>query len=123
MRATSRNTAQAKGRGMRSPKGPKGEPTLRVLVRHEPIASIVQEALEGYATGRFQLKSEVKDFLESRPEYPRYNNGYVRQEEVARLLSRIIYAGYVDPGQQEMCPRDGKHTPGEISRRAIGCQT
>ena len=37
----------------------------KVLVRNEPIASIVQEALEGFASGRFQTQGEVKRFLES----------------------------------------------------------
>ncbi|GAB6044120.1 hypothetical protein [Endothiovibrio diazotrophicus] len=43
----------------------------KVLVRDEPIASILQEGLEGYASGRFQLQSEVKTFFESFPEFPR----------------------------------------------------
>ena len=29
-----------------------------MLVRNEPLASIVQEALEGYASGRFQLQAD-----------------------------------------------------------------
>ena len=36
----------------------------KVLVRDEPIASIVQEALEGFASGRFGSQVEVKRFLE-----------------------------------------------------------
>lgn len=43
----------------------------KMLVRDEPVASIVQEALEGYASGRFQTQSEVKRFLETHPAYPR----------------------------------------------------
>lgn len=42
-----------------------------VLVRDEPIASAIQEALEGYASGRFDSQAEVKRFLERCPEYPR----------------------------------------------------
>ena len=34
-----------------------------MLVRNEPLASIVQEALEGYASGRFQIQAEVGPLL------------------------------------------------------------
>jgi DNA invertase Pin-like site-specific DNA recombinase len=36
----------------------------KILVRNEPLASIVQEALEGYASGRFETQMEVVRFLE-----------------------------------------------------------
>lgn len=38
-----------------------------MLVREEPLASIIQEALEGFAGGRFETQGEMKHFLESRP--------------------------------------------------------
>ena len=41
-----------------------------MLVRNEPIASIIQEAFEGYASGRFASQAEVKRFLESQPAFP-----------------------------------------------------
>ncbi|MEO0958985.1 MAG: recombinase zinc beta ribbon domain-containing protein [Pseudomonadota bacterium] len=68
----------------------------KVLVRDEPLASIVQEALEGYASGRFETQAEVKRFLERFPEYPRDRHGEVRNQRVKELLTRIVYAGYVD---------------------------
>ncbi|HEY9020965.1 MAG TPA: recombinase family protein, partial [Paracoccaceae bacterium] len=56
----------------RSPEG-------KVLVRHEPVASILAEALEGFATGRFQSQSEVKRFLDSKPDFPKdYQGAEVR---------------------------------------------
>jgi len=49
-------------------------------VRDEPNASIVQEALEGYASGRFESQAEIKRFLESQPLFPKdLPNGQVRQ--------------------------------------------
>ena len=42
-----------------------------VLVRDEPLASIVQEALEGFASGRFETQVEVKRFLEAQPLFPK----------------------------------------------------
>jgi len=81
----------------------------RVLVRDEPLASIVQEALEGYASGRFQIQAEVKRFLESHPEFPRDRNGDVRNQRVTDLLTRVVYAGYVEAPSWDVGLREGKH--------------
>ena len=43
----------------------------KMLVRDEPRASILQEALESYASGRFQTQVEVKRFLENQPAWPK----------------------------------------------------
>jgi len=36
---------------------------VKIMVRDEPVASIAQEALEGYASGRFQTQADVQAFL------------------------------------------------------------
>jgi site-specific DNA recombinase len=82
-----------------------------ILVRFEPLASIIQEALEGYASGRFQLQAEVKRFLEAHPEYPRDRNGEVRNQQVTDLLTRSVYAGYVEAPNWEAGLRPGHHEP------------
>ncbi len=71
-----------------------------IFVRDEPLASIVQEALEGFASGRFNSQAEVKRFLENQPAFPKdLPNGGVRHFKVTRLLTRVAYAGYVEsPG-------------------------
>ena len=81
----------------------------KVLARDEPLASIVQEALEGYASGRFQLQAEVKRFLEGHPEYPRDRYGEVRNQRVTDLLTRVVYAGYVEAPIWDVGLREGKH--------------
>ncbi len=43
----------------------------KILVRKKPIATILQEALEGYASGRLETQVEVKRFLESFSEFPK----------------------------------------------------
>lgn len=69
----------------------------KLLVRDEPQSSIVQETLEGYASGRFQTQAEGKRYLEAHPEYPcKTASGTVRYKEVLRLLSRPHYAGYIE---------------------------
>ncbi len=82
----------------------------KVLVRHEPIASIIHEALEGYASGRLDTQSEVKRFLENQPEFPKdYRGTEVRYQRVAELLQRPVYAGYVEAPKWDVPLREGKH--------------
>ncbi len=83
----------------------------KVLVRNEPCASIVQEALEGFASGRFQIQAEVKRFLESFPEFPRTNHGYVRNQQVTDILTNPVYAGYVEAPNWSVSLRQGHHEP------------
>lgn len=68
----------------------------KMLVRDEPIASIVQEALEGYASGRFQTQAEVQVFLQNDPRFPRGKSGRVGPERVSQLLTKSLYAGYLN---------------------------
>ncbi len=82
-----------------------------MLVRNEPLASIVQEALEGYASGRFQLQAEVGRFLESFPEFPRDSKGQVRSQQIADILTRPVYAGYVASPNWDVSLRKGHHEP------------
>ncbi|MEO0429446.1 MAG: recombinase family protein [Pseudomonadota bacterium] len=81
----------------------------KVLVRDEPLASIVQEALEGYASGRFETQAEVKRFLERFAEYPRDRHGEVRNQRVKELLTRIVYAGYVDYAEWDVRMVSARH--------------
>ena len=82
----------------------------KLLVRDEPLASIVQEALEGFASGRFTTQAEVKRFLESQPEIPKhFPDGTIRQQKVANMLRHILYAGYVSAPYWGIPIRDGKH--------------
>lgn len=67
----------------------------KLLVRDEPLASIVAEALEGYASGRFETVTEVKRFLEDQPAFPRNSNNEVHIERVNEMFSRPAYAGHI----------------------------
>lgn len=67
----------------------------KLLVRDEPVASILQEALERYASGTLASFVEIKRFLENQPEYPKDRDGSVHPSRVTELLSRPIYAGYI----------------------------
>lgn len=84
----------------------------KLLVRDEPVASIIAEALEGYAHGRFSSQVEVKRFLESKPAFPKSGaSGYVHQSKVKAMLQRPIYAGYIEAPDWGVALRKGHHEP------------
>jgi len=81
-----------------------------LLVRDEPIASYLQEALEGYASGRFESQVEVKRFLEAQPEYPKeLPNGEIRNQRITNILTRPVYAGYMEVPKWNVSLRKGHH--------------
>ena len=82
----------------------------KLLVPDEPVASIVREAMEGYASGRFDSQVEVKRFLEAQPEYPKeLPNGEIRNQRVFELMTRPVYAGYVEAATWGISLRKGHH--------------
>ncbi len=74
-------------------------------------APIVREALEGFASGRFQSPSEVRRFLESIPTTPRNARGEVRLQYAIDLLERSLYAGYITIPKWGIVLHPGKHEP------------
>lgn len=67
----------------------------KMLVPNEPFASIIREAFEGYASGRFQSQAEVKRHFESFPDFPRNKHGLVTQQTVTRILTQPVYTGHI----------------------------
>jgi site-specific DNA recombinase len=83
-----------------------------MLERDEPIASIIQEALEGFASGRFQSQSEVKRYLDSKPEFPKTGNtNEVKFDRITALLTRLTYAGYLQMEDWGVPLTKGVHEP------------
>ncbi len=80
----------------------------KLLVRDEPYASVLQEALEGYAAGRFQSKSEVQRFLEGHPQFPKTS---IHPQRIDEFLTRPVYAGMVEAPTWEVSLRKGHHEP------------
>ena len=68
----------------------------KLLVKDEPVASILAEALNGYASGRFQTQAEVMRFLESCTAFPKDKKGCVQSQLVYKILGNSLYAGYID---------------------------
>jgi len=81
----------------------------KVLVLDEPIASIIREALEGFASGRFQTQSEVKRFLDTQPEYPKAANGQVHLQRILPILTNPLYAGLIHYPTWRIKMRQGVH--------------
>lgn len=82
----------------------------RVMVKDEPLASIVTTALEGFASGRFQTKAEVKAFLKSCPEYPRGSNGKIHHQQLERLLTQVL-PGHLKSDEWGVSLRKAQHLP------------
>jgi site-specific DNA recombinase len=86
-----------------------------LLVRNEPFASIVKEALEGFASRRFESLAEVQRFLESFPEWPRQKSGKraggTNENIVAAMMRHPVYAGFVSAPYWGVSMRQGRHEP------------
>ncbi|MEK9200340.1 MAG: recombinase family protein, partial [Patescibacteria group bacterium] len=91
--------------GYRASKDPTHGKLLRPV---EPVAGTIREALEGFASGRFASQVEVQGFLQSR-DFARGKRVYL--EVVKRLLTRIIYAGYIEYPRWGVELRIGHHEP------------
>ena len=84
----------------------------KLLTRVEPLASVIQEGLEGYASGRIATQAELKRFFESQPNFPKdLPNGQIRQQRITDLLNRVIYAGYIESDKWGVTRRKGHHEP------------
>jgi site-specific DNA recombinase len=82
----------------------------KLPVRDEPTASVIQQALEGYAMGHYETQVEVQRFLENQPAYPyKDNQGRVHPSRVKEILVNPFYAGYVEhqPWNVSLCK--GQH--------------
>ena len=74
------------------------------------MATIIIEALEGFASGRFGSQVEVKRFLERQPDYPKdLPNGEIRNQRVAELLTQPLYAGYLELPRWGITFRKAQH--------------
>ena len=80
-----------------------------VIERHEPVATIIQEALEGYASGFLTTQADVARFLASHPQFPKMRNGRVSDDMAKRTLTNPLYAGYVSVPEWDVSLRPGNH--------------
>jgi len=83
----------------------------KMLIRDEPVASVVQEALEGYANGRFESQADVMRFLQDSPLFPKDSRGVVGHQRVSVLLNQSVYAGFIEAPKWGVELRPGQHEP------------
>lgn len=83
----------------------------KVLRRDDPKASVIQEALEGFSTGRFETHVDVQRFLESKSFSHRTQfKGVVHLAQVSRLISRAaFYAGFIEYPKWDISRKKGHH--------------
>ncbi|MCV9960288.1 recombinase family protein [Pararhizobium sp. BT-229] len=82
----------------------------KILVRVEPTASILCEALEAFASGHLQSLGEFKRFLETKPAFRKdLPTGEIHWQRAQRLLSHLIYAGYIEAPKWGVSLRKGHH--------------
>ena len=81
----------------------------KVMVRDEPMATVIQEALEGFACGRFQSQTEVRIFLENHPDFMRSRRGNPRRQIAKDLFTKPLYAGLVEYAPWGISRREGQH--------------
>lgn len=80
----------------------------KVLSKVDSEAAIVQEALEGFSTGRFENQVAVQKFLMLK-KFKKDN--YVSLDSVKRILTNSLYAGYVEHKPWKVGRRIGHHEP------------
>lgn len=81
----------------------------KILVRHEPMASYVQEALEGFASGRFETQAEIVRFFDNLPHFPKDRRGIIRNQRIKDILTHPIYAGMIEVPNWGLPLRQGQH--------------
>ena len=79
-------------------------------MRDEPVATILQEALEGYASGRFASQAEEQRFLNNQPEFmAKLPSGKVNKQTVPYLLEQLLHSGYYEAPSFGIPLRKGNH--------------
>ena len=83
----------------------------KVLLRDEPVASVVIEALEGFANLTFGNAADVHRFLEAHPLFPKSRKGKVPHQRAGDILRNPAYAGLVGSECWGIPFRMGHHEP------------
>lgn len=80
----------------------------KMIQPDEPVASIIKNALEGFASGILGSQEDVRQFL-IKNKFP-YKGKTVHPEQVKRILTQSLYAGIIDYPEWKIEPFIGRHT-------------
>lgn len=83
----------------------------RILVPDEPLASVMRDIYQGYASGRFSNQSEIMRYLEDHPAWPHARKITLSIERVSELLTRPHYAGYLNAPEWNIHMVKARHEP------------
>ena len=81
------------------------------LVRDEPVATLIQEVLEGFSAGRIESQTEVLSILQASSAYPAKRRASLHLQRVKDILTRPLYAGYIDFPDWSIPLTRGRHDP------------
>lgn len=68
----------------------------KLLAPDELKAGVIREALEGFASNKLLNQTDVQAFLETREFFHRKKHKSVYLEQVKRILTQILYTGYIE---------------------------
>ena len=83
----------------------------KLLIRDEPTATILQQGLEQFASGRIETQTEFRNYLLSHEAFPRNKGGDIHYQHVKNILTRVLYAGYITLPKWNIHMLRGKHEP------------
>lgn len=83
----------------------------KFLVPDEPLASVIREIYEGYASNRFSSLSEIMRFLDAHISWPSSRKKTLSVERISELLTRPHYAGYLNAPEWDIHMVKAKHEP------------
>ena len=81
----------------------------KLMVRDEPVASVIQEALTGFASQRFLSAGEVLRFIKAHPFMPDNKRKAMTFQRVNQILTQPLYAGYFELPDWNVPLRKGHH--------------
>lgn len=81
----------------------------KVMMRDEPLASCIEQALKGFASDLFSTQVEVQRFLEGQPAFPKDKKGRVHPSRIKEILTQILYSGHVEKKEWNVSLRKGFH--------------
>jgi len=79
----------------------------KLLHLDNPVAEIIKEACVGFSNDRFLTQSDVQRFLQSHADT--LGKGKVHLQFVKRILTQILYTGYIEYKKWDVKKRKGHH--------------
>lgn len=81
----------------------------QILTRVEPEATIIKEALEGYASGRFENQVDIQNFLQLKKFRDKKE---INLNGINKFLKQsVLYAGFIEYEKWSVSRRIGHHEP------------